>query len=130
MKGFGGGFGRGSLQAFGEGPTKAFVQEAVSESLKLETALGRLDAPKKAVLMHYSPVVGTLEGEPTEIRPFLGSSRMERPVDDYGANVVFHGHAHHGCPEGRTEKGVPVYNVAMPLLAKINPEKRFFTMDL
>jgi Icc-related predicted phosphoesterase len=130
VKGFGGGFGRGALQAFGEGQTKAFVQEAVHESLKLETALGRLDAPKKVVLMHYSPVIGTIESEPVEIRPFLGSSRLERPVDDYGANVVFHGHAHHGCPEGRTEKGVPVYNVAMPLLARANPDRRFFIMEL
>lgn len=130
VKGFGGGFGRGSLQAFGEGQTKAFVQEAVNESLKLETALGRLDAPKKVVLMHYSPVAGTVESEPLEIRPFLGSSRLERPVDDYGADAVFHGHAHHGDPESRTEKGVPVYNVAMPLLAKVSPERRFRVLEL
>jgi len=130
VKGFGGGFGRGSLQAFGEAQTKAFVQEAVNESLKLETALGRLDAPKKVVLMHYAPVLGTIESEPVEIRPFMGSSRLERPVDDYGADVVFHGHAHHGDPESKTERGVPVYNVAMPLLTRLNPEKRFFTMEL
>ncbi|HZH02240.1 MAG TPA: metallophosphoesterase [Myxococcaceae bacterium] len=130
VKGFGGGFGRGALQAFGEGPIKAFVQEAVNESLKLESALGRLETQKKVVLTHYSPVVGTVEGEGMEIRPFLGSSRLERPVDEYGADVVFHGHAHHGTPQGKTERGVPVYNVAMPLLAKISPERRFVTLEL
>ena len=81
VKGFGGGFGNATLQAFGEGQTKTFVQEAVNESLKLEAALSQLDTPKKIVIMHYSPVAETLEGENVEIRPFLGTSRLSMPID-------------------------------------------------
>lgn len=125
VKGFGGGFGNATLQAFGEGPIKAFVQEAVSESLKLEAALGQLDTPKKIALLHYSPIVETLEGENVEIRPFLGTSRLCAAIDQYGADVIFHGHAHHGSPEGKTKGGIPVFNVALPVMAKTFPEQRF-----
>jgi Icc-related predicted phosphoesterase len=130
VKGFGGGYGNATLQAFGEGQTKSFVQEAVSESLKLEAALSHLDTPKKVVIMHYSPVPDTLEGENIEIRPFLGTSRLSMPVDHYGAEAVFHGHAHHGTHAGRTKSGIPVYNVAMPLLTKLNPEHRFMLLEV
>jgi Icc-related predicted phosphoesterase len=129
VKGFGGGFGRATLQPFGESFTKAFVQEAVNEGLKLESALGRIDAPKKVVIMHYSPILATTEGEHPEIKAFLGTSRLERPLDDYGADAVFHGHSHHGSPEGRTEKGVPVYNVAMPMLQR-KRDRRFLLLEL
>ncbi|WP_437303678.1 metallophosphoesterase family protein [Sorangium sp. So ce388] len=119
VKGFMGGFGSATLQAFGEGPLKAFVQEAVTEALKLEAALSQLDSDKRIVIMHYTPVLDTTVGENVEIRPFLGTSRLAAPIDLYGADVVFHGHAHHGALEGRTPKGTPVYNVAMPLLRKL-----------
>ena len=130
VKGFGGGFGSFTLQSFGEGQTKAFVQEAVSESLKLEAALCHLDVPRKVVLMHYAPVVDTLEGEAVALQPFLGTSRLAIPVDHYGVQAVFHGHAHHGATQGRTRGGVPVYNVAMPLLVKLDPERRFLVVEL
>jgi len=130
VKGFGGGFGNATLQAFGESPIKGFVQEGVNESLKLEAALGQLDTPKKVVIMHYAPVVQTLEGENVEIRPFLGTSRLEMPIDQYGADVVFHGHAHHGAPRGTTRSGIPVYNVALPLLARLTPEQRFALLEV
>lgn len=122
IKGFGGGFDQATLQAFGEAPIKAFVQEAVNEELKLEAALGQLDTAKKVVIMHYAPVAKTTEGEHPEIRSYLGTSRLAAPIDLYGADAVFHGHAHHGSPEGRTAKGVPVYNVALPLLKKTKNE--------
>jgi Icc-related predicted phosphoesterase len=125
VKGFAGGYGNATLQAFGEGQTKAFVQEAVGESLKLEAALSHLDTPRKVVIMHYSPIPETLEGENIEIRPFLGTSRLAMPIDHYGAEAVFHGHAHHGTHEGKTKGGIPVFNVAMPLMAKRNPDQRF-----
>ncbi len=129
VKGFGGGFEKGMLQAFGEPIVKAFVQEAVNEGLKLEAALGQLDLPKKVVIMHYAPITATTEGEDPEIRPYLGTTRLAAPCDAFGALAIFHGHAHHGAPEGRTPKGVPVYNVAMPLLKRLW-EKRFITVDL
>jgi Icc-related predicted phosphoesterase len=123
VKGFAGGFGRGALGPWGEHVIKLFVQEAVDEALKLETALARLRTTTRVAVMHYAPIRGTVEGEPPEIFPYLGSGRLEEPINRYRVNAVFHGHAHRGSPEGRTSAGVPVYNVAMPLLARINPDR-------
>ena len=121
VKGFCGGFGRGALGPWGEHATKQFVQAAVDEALKLEAALARLRTPQRIAVLHYSPVRATVEGEPPEIFPYLGSSRLEEPINRYRVTAVFHGHAHRGAPEGRTSSGVPVYNVAMPLLARLHP---------
>jgi Icc-related predicted phosphoesterase len=129
VKGFGGGFEKGMLQAFGEPIVKAFVQEGVNEGLKLEAALAQLDTPKKVVVMHYAPIVNTTEGEDPEIRAYLGTTRLSVPVEAFGALAVFHGHSHHGAPEGRTPKGIPVYNVAMPLLKKVY-DQRFRVVEL
>lgn len=118
VKGFGGGFGRGMLGAFGERLYKEFVQAAVDEALKLERALRTLDAPHRIALLHYAPIPETLEGEPAVIFPFLGSSRLLPPIETYRADAVFHGHAHIGSPEGRTPSGIPVYNVAAGLLER------------
>lgn len=123
VKGFCGGFGRGALGPWGERAVKAFVQEAVDESLKLEAALARLRTQQRVALLHYSPVRATVEGEPVEIFPYLGSSRLEEPINRYRVSAVFHGHAHRGAAEGRTSTGVPVYNVAMPLLARLHPDR-------
>lgn len=123
VKGFCGGFGRGALGHWGEKATKVFVQEAVDEALKLESALARLRTPHRVALLHYSPVRATVEGEPVEIFPYLGSSRLEEPINRYRVSAVFHGHAHRGTLEGRTSTGVPVYNVAMPLLARSDPSR-------
>ena len=123
VKGFCGGFGRGALGPWGEQAIKAFVQEAIDESLKLEAALARLRTHRRVALLHYSPVRSTVEGEPPEIFPYLGSSRLEEPINRYRVSAVFHGHAHRGAAEGRTASGVPVYNVAMPLLARLNPDR-------
>ena len=121
VKGFCGGFGRGALGPWGEQATKHFVQAAVDESLKLEAALARLRTTQRIALLHYSPIRATVEGEPPEIYPYLGSSRLEEPINRYRVTAVFHGHAHRGAPEGRTATGVPVYNVAMPLLTRLDP---------
>lgn len=123
VKGFCGGFGRGALGPWGEAATKQFVQAAVDESLKLEAALARLRTPQRIALLHYSPIRATVEGEPPEIYPYLGSSRLEEPINRYRVSAVFHGHAHRGTEEGRTAAGVPVYNVAMPLLARLHPDR-------
>ena len=64
-----------------------------------------------------------MEGEPPEIYPFLGSSRLEEPINRHRPDVVFHGHAHRGRLEGATSGGVPVYNVALPLLRRSSPER-------
>jgi Icc-related predicted phosphoesterase len=121
VKGFAGGFGRRQLGAWGEKIIKDFVHEAIEEALKLEKALTRLRTPQKIAVLHYSPIHATVENEPPEIIAFLGSSRLEEPIDRYRCTVAFHGHAHRGSPEGTTKSGVPVYNVAMPLLLAMNP---------
>jgi Icc-related predicted phosphoesterase len=127
-KGFAGGFGRGSLGAWGERAIKQFVQEALNEAMKLEAALAKLRTPRRIALLHYSPIVGTLQGEPPEIFAFLGSSRLEDPLLHYPVDAVFHGHAHRGTLEGRTLNGVPVYNVAKPLLQRSRPEQPAFRL--
>ncbi len=123
VKGFGGGFGRRQLGAWGEEIIKKFVHETIQEALKLEAALARLRTPQKIAIVHYAPIHATTVGEPPEISPFLGSSRLEEPIDRYRVNAVFHGHAHRGSLEGRTKGNVPVYNVAMPLLAATFADK-------
>jgi len=123
VKGFGGGFGRRALGAWGEQIIKSFVHETINEALKLEAALARLRTPQKIALLHYSPIQATVNGEPPEIVAFLGSSRLEEPLDRYRVNAVFHGHAHRGAAEGRTKGGAPVYNVAMPVLTASYPEQ-------
>src|SRR5262249_51897075 len=100
VKGFAGGFGQHVLKPCVERIIKRFVHEAVEEALKLETALAKLRTNLRIALLHYSPVQATVEGEPPEIFTFLGSSRLEEPLNRYAATAVFHGHAHHGSPEG------------------------------
>ena len=126
VKGFGGGFGERALSPWGEETVKRFVHEAIDEALKLESALARLRSETRIVLLHYSPIQATVVGEPAEIFPFLGSSRLEEPLNRYPVTAVFHGHAHHGTPEGRTKNGVPVYNVAMKLLQHVFPDRPGF----
>lgn len=127
-KGFGGGFGTAALSAFGEPATKAFVREAVEESLKLENALKRLETSKKVVVLHYSPIAETVKGEPEEIFPYLGSSRLAEPIDMLDADLVLHGHAHHGSPKGQTTKGIPVHNVALAQLE--DPKKPYLVFTI
>ncbi|MGH9412601.1 MAG: metallophosphoesterase family protein [Terriglobales bacterium] len=125
VKGFCGGFGRGELTAFGEPEIKRFVHAAMEESLALERALARLRNERRVVLLHYAPIPETSVGEAREIFPFLGSSRLADVCDRFGATVIFHGHAHHGALEGRTRGGIPVYNVAQPLLMEQKPPQAF-----
>jgi len=127
-KGFAGGYGRGSLGAWGEPAIKLFVQEALHEAMKLESALAKLRTPQRIALLHYSPITDTVAGEPAEIFPFLGSSRLEEPLLRYPVDAVFHGHAHRGTPEGRTINGVPVFNVAKPLLLRTHPDQPPFRL--
>jgi Icc-related predicted phosphoesterase len=122
VKGFCGGFGRRALGPWGEPVIKSFVNEALQEALKLETALGQLRTERRVVLLHYSPIAGTVEGEPLEIYPYLGSSRLEEPLTRYAVDAVFHGHAHHGTMTGRTMGDAPVYNVSLSLLQRASPD--------
>jgi Icc-related predicted phosphoesterase len=124
--GFGGGFGRRMLNAWGEPLIKSFVQEAIDHALRLEQALGQLQSERRIVLLHYAPIRATVEGESPEIFPFLGSTRLEEPINRFRASAVFHGHAHGGTGEGQTATGIPVFNVSAPLLQKAAPERQPF----
>jgi Icc-related predicted phosphoesterase len=130
VKGFVGGFERAMLQAFGEPAIKAFVQEAVNEALKLEAALAQIELEKRVVLMHYAPIAATVEGEDPAISAYLGTTRLLAPVESFGARAVIHGHAHHGRLEGVTPKGIPVYNVAVPVLRKHLADRRFRVLEI
>ncbi|MFI5228056.1 MAG: metallophosphoesterase [Gemmatimonadales bacterium] len=128
VRGFCGGFGRGALGPWGEKIIKEFVHEAVQESLKLEAALARLTMEHRVALMHYAPIRATVEGESPEIFPFLGSSRLEDPLTRFEVTAVFHGHAHKGSPEGTTQSGIPVFNVAYQLLKASYPDRPPFRL--
>ena len=129
-KGFVGGFGRGLLTAFGEPEIKTFVRVGIDEAVKLERAMAQLRTSKRVVVLHYSPIAGTVEGEAPEIFPFLGSSRLAEVVDRHGADLVLHGHAHNGKPDGATTSGIPVHNVAITLLQAQNPSAAYRLFDV
>jgi Icc-related predicted phosphoesterase len=130
VKGFCGGFGRRALGPWGEKIVKEFVREAVDEALKLESALARLRTSRLVAVMHYSPIQATVEGEPPEVYAFLGCSRLEEPLGRFPVSAVFHGHAHHGQPEGRTAANVPVFNVSYALMRELFPERPFRLVDI
>jgi Icc-related predicted phosphoesterase len=112
VKGFAGGFGRGMLSSFGEPAIKAMVAESVSEAMRLETAMRKVRRGRTLVVLHYAPIPDTIAGEPLEIYPYLGSSRLAETIDRFSVDAVVHGHAHIGVYEGKTPGGIPVYNVA------------------
>ena len=112
VKGFAGGFGRYMLGSFGEPAIKAMVAESVEETMRLENALRQVKSERALVVLHYAPIQQTVEGEPPEIFPFLGSSRLAETIDRFPVKAVVHGHAHRGTYEGKTPGGAPVYNVA------------------
>ncbi|HYF55990.1 MAG TPA: metallophosphoesterase [Salinarimonas sp.] len=112
VKGFGGGFGRRMLGSFGEPAIKGFVAEGLNEAMRLENAMRAVRKGRTLVVLHYAPIPETIEGEPPEIFPFLGSSRLAETIDRFPVTAIVHGHAHRGTYEGRTPGGTPVYNVA------------------
>jgi Icc-related predicted phosphoesterase len=130
VKGFAGGFGRRALGPWGEDIIKKFVHEAVNEALKLESALARLRTKHIVAILHYAPIQGTVEGEPCDIYPFLGCSRLEDPLTRFPVSAVFHGHAHHGAPEGRTRTNVPVFNVSASLMRERFPDRPYQLVDI
>ena len=119
VKGFMGGYGRGELAPFGEPIAKAFVDEAMNEARKLENGLRSLRTERSVAVLHYSPIPGTLEGEPLEIFQYLGSARLADAIDRFDhVKAVVHGHAHHGSFQAATARGTPVYNCAQFVVRK------------
>lgn len=117
-KGFGGGFAGACGTDFGEAEMKAFIRHTKSIAGRLEATLGELRGDVRIALLHYSPVPDTLLGERLEIYPFLGSYLLGEAIDSAGANLVLHGHAHAGSERGETPGGIPVRNVALPVIRR------------
>lgn len=134
VKGFGGGFDKHMLSMFGEPMIKSFVQEAVDDALKLDRALAHLDVDyidiPKVVVLHYAPIKETVVGEPPEIFPYLGCSRLVEPINRRQVLVAFHGHAHVGTLEGQTSAGVKVFNVAKPILQREGYEVPYYLYEV
>lgn len=115
-KGFGGGFAGATGSEFGEPEMKAFIRRTKAHAERLEQSLSGLEADIRIALLHYAPIRDTLQGEPLELYPFLGSYLLGEAIDRAGADLVFHGHAHKGCEHGVTPGGIQVRNVAQPVL--------------
>jgi Icc-related predicted phosphoesterase len=118
VKGFGGGFAGAHGTEFGEPEMKAFVRHTKHFAERLAATLERLEADAKVALLHYSPIKQTLLGERLELYPFLGSYMLAEAVDQGGADLCLHGHAHRGKEKGATPGGVHVRNVAQPVLRR------------
>lgn len=117
-KGFCGGYGTYCLTPFGEEEIKRFVGETCNDATHIGSGLRSLQTSYRVVLLHYAPIRETLFGEPAELYPFLGSSLLAEPIDEHGCDLVVHGHAHHGVEDGETQGGIPVKNVAMPVIKR------------
>lgn len=115
-KGFGGGFAGASGSEFGEREMKAFMHHTREISAELNGCLEGLRTDLRIALLHYSPIEDTLQGERLEIYPFLGSYLLAEAIDEAGADLVIHGHAHRGREKGTTPAGIQVRNVAQPVI--------------
>jgi Icc-related predicted phosphoesterase len=115
-KGFGGGFAGACGSDFGEPEMKAFVRHTRDLSDALGRALQSLETDVRIAVTHFAPVKDTLGAERLEIYPFLGSYLLGEAIDGAGADLAVHGHAHNGSEKGLTPGGIPVRNVALPML--------------
>lgn len=129
-KGFCGGFDENTANSFGEELFKAWVDEGIREAQVLKSELRELCTEKRVAILHYSPVSATVEGEALEIYPFLGTSHLARALDEGGAAVAFHGHAHNGRFEGKTSGGVPVFNVSVPVLEQAGFGRPYYVFEI
>jgi len=116
VKGFGGGFAGACASNFGEREMKEFVSTTEVIAERLQDALLSVQVDALVALTHYAPVPDTLLGEPLEIYAFLGCYQLGRAIDAAPTTLALHGHAHHGSERGRTPGGVPVRNVAHPVI--------------
>lgn len=124
-KGFIGGFPGSSLPDFGEPLLRRAYAETTAEVLALERGLQEVTHfALRIVLLHYAPVVETLEGEPLGIQTYLGCGRLATPIAEYQPDLVLHGHAHAGSFEGAIGE-TPVYNVAIQVTGR-----DFYVFDL
>ncbi|WP_212648382.1 hypothetical protein [Deinococcus hopiensis] len=81
-------------------------------------------------MLHYAPTAATVEGEPPEIFPFLGTPHLETPLTRGPVADVFHGHAHAGTFRGQLSNGTPVFNVALPLMRRLRPDAPYHLLEI
>ena len=130
VKGFCGGFDETIANSFGEDLFKAWVTEGILEAEALKNELRGLGTERRVAVLHYAPIRATVEGEPPEIHAFLGTSRLGVALDEGGATVAFHGHAHNGPFEGKTPGGVPVFNVSLPILEQEGLGRPYYMVEV
>lgn len=133
VKGFGGGFRPHMWGRFGEKEQKDFYDAVAPQVQDLENGLNKaqsIDTDKVIVLTHFSPIRDTLKGELEELYAFLGSSKLEEVIDRYEVDIVFHGHSHFGCLQGKTLKGIPVYNASQEVVKKYNKGISYFLIEV
>jgi Icc-related predicted phosphoesterase len=130
VKGFCGGFDQSIANSFGENLFKAWVTEGILEAEALKNELRGLETERRVAVLHYAPIRATVEGEPPEIHAFLGTSRLAHALDEGGATVAFHGHAHRGPFKGKTPCGVPVFNVSVPVLEEEGFERPYHVVEV
>jgi Icc-related predicted phosphoesterase len=130
VKGFCGGFDQTMANSFGEDLFKAWVTEGILEAEALKNELRGLKTERRVAVLHYAPVRATVEGEPPEIHAFLGTSRLGAALDEGGATIAFHGHAHAGRFEGKTPGDIPVYNVSVPVLEHERFEQPYYIVEV
>ena len=130
VKGFCGGFDGTIANSFGEELFKAWVTEGILEAEVLKNELRGLETERRVAVLHYAPIRATVEGEPPEIHAFLGTSRLGAALDEGGATVAFHGHAHRGGFKGETPGGVPVFNVSVPVLEHERLEQPYHIVEV
>ena len=130
VKGFCGGFDGNLANSFGEELFKAWVTEGVLEAEALKHELQRLETEQRVAVLHYALIRATVEGEPPEIHAFLGTSHLACALDEGGATVAFHGHAHHGSFKGETPGGVPVFNVSVPVLGHEGFRQPYYIVEV
>jgi Icc-related predicted phosphoesterase len=117
-KGFAGGFVGACATAFGEPEMKAFANSAATSAASMEAAMTSIDADACVLLLHYAPIRDTLRGKDPELYPMLGSYLFAEVADRCGVDLVVHGHAHAGTERGAMPRGIPVRNVAQPVLRR------------
>jgi Icc-related predicted phosphoesterase len=115
-KGFVGGFPGSALPDFGEPLLRRVYAETSAEVDAIDEGLRAVaGADVRILLLHYSPTMETLQGEPEGIWTFLGSHRLAGPIAEHRPDLVLHGHAHSGSFAGHVG-GVPVFNVAVHVM--------------
>jgi Icc-related predicted phosphoesterase len=101
---------------------KRLAVRAVRECHALDQALHDLDADVTIAATHYAPTTSTLGREPLAKYWMLGNCELGVVLDRRPPHLVVHGHAHLGTLRGATPGGIPVRNVALPVVGGIHLE--------